>query len=117
MLYMVELHYSHEHRDDALKYFLEHGATHYEGNITVQNAWVATRDHVAYALVRTPSGDEVDKASRSPNSARSLVGASPAPTRFEPKTRYLSFATVAALRATSCADGFRAKSQRPRRRC
>lgn len=62
MLYMVELHYSHEHRDEALRYFLEHGATHYEGNITVQQAWVATADHVAYALVRTRNADEVDKA-------------------------------------------------------
>lgn len=64
MHYMVELHYSPEHRDAALKYFLDHGATHYEGNISVESTWVATRDHVAYALVRTRNSNEVEKATK-----------------------------------------------------
>lgn len=62
MLFMIELHYTPEHRDAALGYFLDHGSTHYEGKVTLENGWVATRDGVAYVLVRTGHADEVDKA-------------------------------------------------------
>ena len=62
MLYMIELHYSPEHRDAALRYFLDHGTTHYEGKVTLQDGWVATKDCVAYMLVRTNDVEEVDKA-------------------------------------------------------
>ena len=51
MLYMVELQVSQEHRDAAMRYFWEHGSTHYEGMVTVKGAWVATSEHVAYVLV------------------------------------------------------------------
>ena len=62
MLYMVELRYSREHRDEALRYFWEHGATHYEGNVTVTGAWVGTQDQIAYALVEAADPDELAKA-------------------------------------------------------
>ena len=62
MHYMVELHYSHEHRDAALDYFWEHGSTHYEGKVTVNGAWVATQDMIAYALVDAAEPDDVSKA-------------------------------------------------------
>ena len=64
MLYMVELHYTSEHRDAALRYFLDHGATHYEGKVALQQVWVATHDHIAYALVSSESDSEVEKACR-----------------------------------------------------
>ena len=62
MLFMIELHYASEHRESAMRYFLDHGSTHYEGKITLENGWVATRDGVAYVLVRTRHEEEVDKA-------------------------------------------------------
>jgi hypothetical protein len=62
MLYMVELHYTQVHRDAAMRYFWEHGATHYEGNVTVEGAWVATQELVAYALVDAAEAGEVAKA-------------------------------------------------------
>ncbi len=62
MLYMIELHYAPEHREAALRYFLDHGSTHYEGKVTLQNGWVATKDCVAYVLVRANGDEEVDKA-------------------------------------------------------
>ncbi len=62
MLYMVELHYAQENRDAALRYFWEHGATHYEGNVTLEGAWVATQDLIAYALVDAANANEVAKA-------------------------------------------------------
>ena len=62
MLYMVELHYTHEHRDEALRYFWEHGSTHYEGKVTVNGAWVATQDRIAYALVEAVDPDAIAEA-------------------------------------------------------
>ncbi len=62
MLYMIELHYSKEHRENALHYFLDHGAMNYDGKITLQRGWVATKDQVAYMLVRTRGSAEVKKA-------------------------------------------------------
>jgi hypothetical protein len=62
MLYMVELRYAHEHRDVALRHFWEHGSTHYEGKVTVNGAWVATQDLIAYALVDAADPDEIAKA-------------------------------------------------------
>ena len=59
MLCMIELQYTREHRDEALRYFWEHGATHYEGKVTVHGAWVATEDLVAYALVDAVDPDEL----------------------------------------------------------
>ena len=63
MLYMVQLEYPPEHRDAALRYFWAHGTTRYEGNVVVKDAWVATQDHVAYALVDAEDDDEITKAS------------------------------------------------------
>ncbi|MGI9474086.1 MAG: DUF3303 family protein [Rubripirellula sp.] len=62
MLYMVELKYPEEHRDSALDYFWKHGATHYEGKVTLEGAWVATQDFIAYAVVSTKAVEEVEKA-------------------------------------------------------
>lgn len=62
MLYMVELRYTHEQRDAALRYFWEHGATHYGGKVTLNGAWVATQDLIAYALVEATGEDEVSQA-------------------------------------------------------
>lgn len=62
MPYMIDLKYAPEHRDAALRYFWEHGATHYAGDVTLKGAWVATQDRVAYALVDAANADEVAKA-------------------------------------------------------
>lgn len=62
MLYMIDLQYRQEDRDAALRYFWEHGATHYEGEVTVKGAWVATHDLIAYALVHAAAPDEIAKA-------------------------------------------------------
>jgi len=62
MLFMVELQYSHEQRDVALDYFWKHGSTHYTGNATIQGAWVATQDLIAFALVDAVDPDTVAKA-------------------------------------------------------
>ena len=62
MLYMVELHYAMEHRDEALAYFWEHGSTHYAGQVAVKDAWISTQDQVAYALVKATNRREIDTA-------------------------------------------------------
>ncbi len=62
MLYMIEIRYTHEHRTGMLEYFWQHGTTHYEGKVTIQGAWVATQEHVAYALVKSSDDQEVEKA-------------------------------------------------------
>lgn len=62
MQYMVQFQYPREHRDAALRYFWEHGSTHYDGNVTVEGAWVATQDLVAFALVDASNSDEIAKA-------------------------------------------------------
>jgi hypothetical protein len=62
MLYMVEFRYAREQRDEALEYFWKHGATHYEGNVTLEGAWVATQDLVAYAVVKAADENEMVKA-------------------------------------------------------
>jgi hypothetical protein len=62
MLYMVELRYTHEQREEALQYFWEHGSTHYEGNVTLMGAWVATQDLVGYALVESVDADGITRA-------------------------------------------------------
>ena len=62
MQFMVELHYSQEHRTDALRYFWEHGFTHHGAEVTVEGVWVATEDLVAYAIVKGQEVSEVEKA-------------------------------------------------------
>ena len=62
MLYMIELRYPVERRDQALRYFLQHGTIGYDGKVTLTGAWVATHDHVAYAVVETHDLDELTKA-------------------------------------------------------
>ena len=62
MLYMVELRYTKDHRDAALAYFFEHGATHYEASVSVNNAWFATQDLIAYALVEAGSAEAIADA-------------------------------------------------------
>jgi hypothetical protein len=62
MQYMVEWSYTKDHRDAALAYFLEHGATHYEARVTVKDAWFATQDMIAYALVEGEDGEAVAEA-------------------------------------------------------
>ncbi len=62
MQYMVELKYPVEQRDEALKYFLQHGTIGYEGRVTLAEAWVATQDRVAYAIVESSELAELEKA-------------------------------------------------------
>ena len=62
MQYMVELKYPLENRDEALKYFLQHGTIGYEGKVTLAGAWVATQDRIAYAVVESGDLAEVEKA-------------------------------------------------------
>lgn len=62
MLYMVEIQYDDQHRDQALEYFWRHGATNYEGKVVVKGAWVATHDKVGYALIASENDEEVRKA-------------------------------------------------------
>ena len=62
MQYMVELRYPLEHRDEALKYFLQHGTIGYEGKVTLASAWVATQDRIAYAIVESGDLAELEKA-------------------------------------------------------
>ena len=59
MHFMVELHYQKQHREAALKYFWEHGTTHYDAHVTVQEGWVATQDRIAYVLVEGDNADAV----------------------------------------------------------
>lgn len=62
MLYMVELKYPREQRESALDYFWKHGSTHYEGKVTLEGAWVASEDDIAYAVISTKAEEEVEKA-------------------------------------------------------
>ncbi len=62
MLYMIEVHFKEQHRAAALEYFWQHGSTHYEGKVSVQGLWVASQDHIAYALVQSQDQGEVEKA-------------------------------------------------------
>lgn len=62
MQFMIELRYTKNHRDAALAYFFEHGATHYEANVTVKDAWIATQDLIAYALVEGEDAEAVAEA-------------------------------------------------------
>ena len=62
MHFMVELRYRKEHRETALKYFWEHGATQYEGHITLKEGWAATQDQIAYVLVEGEDKDAVAAA-------------------------------------------------------
>lgn len=62
MLYMVELRYPVEQRDQALRYFLKHGTIGYDGKVTLTSAWVATQDHIAYAVVEAHDREELAKA-------------------------------------------------------
>ena len=62
MLYMIELRYPIEQRDKALRYFLQHGTVGYDGRVTLVAAWVATHDHIAYAVVEANEHDELTKA-------------------------------------------------------
>ena len=62
MMYMIELRYSQDQRDAALAYFFEHGATHYDAHVSVKDAWVATQDLIAYALVEGNDGEAVATA-------------------------------------------------------
>ena len=62
MLYMVEFRYGVEQRDQALGYVMQHGTIGYAGNATLRSAWVATQDHIAYALVEAKDEDELEQA-------------------------------------------------------
>ena len=62
MLYMVELNYRADQNAEALRFFDEHGITHYEQEIVVQGAWVATEDCIAYLLVESADDAEVASA-------------------------------------------------------
>ena len=62
MLYMVELHYQENQREAALGYFNEHGITHYEQDIVIQSAWVATQDRIAYLVAETDDVENMKKA-------------------------------------------------------
>ena len=62
MLHMIEMQYSQSTRDQALDYFQKHGMTHYNGDVVIQNMWVCTSDHVAYALVDASSVADVENA-------------------------------------------------------
>ncbi|MDH3717620.1 MAG: hypothetical protein OES79_05805 [Planctomycetota bacterium] len=62
MLYMVELHYRPEQRDEALKYFQAHGLTHYEGGVSIKDAWVATRDHIAYVVASSNDAARLEQS-------------------------------------------------------
>ena len=64
MLYMVELRYDKERRDEALGYLWEHGSTLYEAKVTVKDAWVATEDLIAYAVVDAADPEAIAKASK-----------------------------------------------------
>ena len=63
MLHMIQLRYEPEHRKAALKFFWEHGSTHYEGHVEVKGVWVATHEGIAYALVEASSESDMQKAS------------------------------------------------------
>ena len=62
MLYMVEFQYDEKHRNEALEYFWKHGTTNYEGKVVVKGAWVATQQHIGYALIESENDQEVEKA-------------------------------------------------------
>ncbi len=64
MSFMIELHFSEQHRTEALDYFWSHGACHYEGKVSIKGLWVASGDRIAYALVNADNRDEVDRACR-----------------------------------------------------
>ena len=64
MLYMVELRYAEEHRDEALGFFWKHGSILYDSKVTVKEVWVATQDRVAYALVEAADPEAIAKASK-----------------------------------------------------
>lgn len=59
MLYMVEIRFDPEHRAQVLEYFWQHGTSNYVGKLTIQGAWVASHDKLAYALVDASNEDEV----------------------------------------------------------
>ena len=62
MLYMVELHYQESQREAALSYFEEHGVTHYEQDIAIKGAWVATQDRIAYLVAETDDVENMKTA-------------------------------------------------------
>lgn len=64
MQYMLQFHYPKEHRDAALRYLLDHGTMQYDGKVRVTQAWVATRDRIAYVLLEAANQEEVVKATR-----------------------------------------------------
>lgn len=62
MLYMVEFRYGVQQRDNALRYVMQHGSIGYAGSATLRSAWVATHDHIAYALVEAQDEKELEQA-------------------------------------------------------
>ena len=64
MLFMVELHYAEQHRDEALRFFWQHGATGHPGSVALKELWVSTQDRVAYALVDAPDQAQVAQAGK-----------------------------------------------------
>ncbi len=52
MLFMVEVRYRRETRDEAFNYFEQHGVSGYQAGLTVEALWVASSDFLAYAVVR-----------------------------------------------------------------
>ena len=62
MLFLVELKYAYEHREEVLRFFWEHGATRYQGSVALKGAWVATQERIVYALVEAADADEIAQA-------------------------------------------------------
>ena len=52
MLFMVQIEYTREQRDDLFAYFENHGVTGYSLGVELSGAWVAPEDRVAFALVK-----------------------------------------------------------------
>ena len=59
---MIGLHDLPEHREAALRYFSDCGATHYVENVPLQKWLGATKDCLAYVSARESRVKGVDKA-------------------------------------------------------
>lgn len=61
MLYMVQLDFDRDQRENLLGYFQERGLTHYEEDVVLQGAWVSVKEGKAYVLVQSKDAAEVEK--------------------------------------------------------
>ncbi len=62
MLYMVQLDFDRNQRENLLGYFQERGLTHYEEAVVLKGAWVSVKEGKAYVLVQSKDVAEVEKA-------------------------------------------------------